>query len=161
MILPGFTSLDIRDLKGVDIVSPIYPLQVDNDIFDLVYASHVLEHFPRHMTVFVMKEWTRVLKKDGKLRISVPDFDAMVKIYQISNDLEYVIGPICGGQDYPQNFHYTIFDEKVLREQMSEAGLISIHPWDYKREDHGKIWDFSQAETYGIPISLNLEGRKA
>lgn len=160
VILPDFVNLDIRNLPGVDVTSPVFPLDIKNNSFDLVYACHVLEHFPRYMTVTVLKEWVRILKREGKLRLSVPDFEAMIKIYQISSDLDSVSGPIYGGQDYPQNFHYTIFDELKLRDQMVETGLVAIHPWDYKREDHGKIWDFSQAETFGIPISLNLEGRK-
>lgn len=161
IILPGFVNLDVRDMHGVNKVAPVYPLDLKINSFDLIYACHVLEHFPLQMTTVVLTDWVRVLKKNGKIRISVPDFNAMIQIYQVSNDIECVAGPICGGQDYPQNFHYAIFDEQKLRAQMSEAGLTAIHSWDFKREDHGKIWDFSQAETCGIPISLNLEGRKA
>jgi hypothetical protein len=43
---------------------------------------------------------------------------------------------------------------------MEESGLIAIHPWDFRRTSHSKHFDFSQAITFEIPISLNLEGRK-
>ena len=43
---------------------------------------------------------------------------------------------------------------------MEQAGLEAIHPWDFNRTSHSKFWDFSQATTQEMLISLNLEGRK-
>ena len=50
--------------------------------------------------------------------------------------------------------------KKKLINLLNEAGLEAVHPWDYRRTIHSKFWDFSQATTNEIPISLNLEGRK-
>ena len=44
---------------------------------------------------------------------------------------------------------------------MNKCGLTAVHTWSPKRVSHGDIWDYSQACTWEIPISLNLEGRKA
>jgi predicted SAM-dependent methyltransferase len=160
VILPGFINLDIREEEGIDKVSLVYPVDYDNNTFDLVYASHVLEHFPRKQTLNILKEWARVLKKDGVLRISVPSLGALIKIFQQTKDLSQIIGPMFGGQDYRYNYHCNIFDYKTLKELMEKAGLTAIHYWDTRRTIHSDYWDFSQAETKGIPISLNLEGRK-
>jgi hypothetical protein len=43
---------------------------------------------------------------------------------------------------------------------MEEVGLVAIHPWNFRRTLHSDYFDFSQATTWEIPISLNLEGRK-
>ena len=43
---------------------------------------------------------------------------------------------------------------------MEISGLTAVHPWLYQRTIHSDFWDFSQAETCGIQVSLNLEGRK-
>ena len=43
---------------------------------------------------------------------------------------------------------------------MMEAGCTAVHPWDFRRTIHSDHWDFSQATTNEIPISLNLEARK-
>lgn len=160
VLLPGFINLDIRDEEGIDKVSLVYPIDYDNDTFDLVYASHVLEHFPRKQTLNILQEWARILKKGGILRISVPNIEELVKIYQQEKDLDQIIGPLYGKQDYRYNYHYTVFDYKILKGLMEKAGLASVHYWDFKRTIHSDYWDYSQAETKGVFISLNIEGRK-
>ena len=83
VILPQpFENLDGRDLPGVDYVGDVYPLDFKDNTFDLVYSSHVLEHFKRELTPKILKEWTRVLKPDGILRISVPSFENLIEIYK-------------------------------------------------------------------------------
>ena len=161
-ILPKpFENLDVRDIEGVDHISKDFPLtQFEDGTFDLVYASHILEHHPRNEVESVVSEWTRVLKVDGILRLSVPSFENAIKIYQETGKLENVIGPIIGGQTYEYEFHYCIFDNRTLTNLMKKCGLTAIHPWIYQRTTHTDYWDFSQAETYDIQVSLNLEGRK-
>lgn len=153
-------NLDIRPLIGVDHVGEVYPLNFDGNLFDIVYASHLLEHFKRSDTQKIVNEWVRVLKPGGLLRISVPSLENITKIYQETGDIEQILGPLMGGQTYDHNFHYMAFDKINLTKIMKSAGLIAIHPWDFRRTSHTKIWDFSQAITNETPISLNLEGRK-
>ena len=160
-ILPKpFKNLDIRKKKGVDFVGAAYPLKFKSNSFDLVYASHVLEHFKKKDTLKVLKDWVRVLKPGGTIRISVPCIDNLIKIYKYDNEIENVLGPILGGQTYKENFHYNLFNKENLTEYLKLSDCEAIHPWDYKRTIHSKFWDFSQATTKEIPISLNLEARK-
>ena len=161
VILPKpFENLDTRDMVGVDHVSEAFPLPFEDNTFELVYASHVLEHFTRGETQSVLNEWVRVLKPGGTIRLSVPSIEQLIQIYQKSEDIEYIIGPLMGGQTYEQNFHYNMFDTKSLTKYLETAGCEAVHPWNYKRTSHSKFFDFSQATTWEIPISLNLEARK-
>ena len=52
-----------------------------NDTYDLVYHSHVLEHFSKNDGKKLLEECFRVLKKDGVLRIAIPDLERIVKNY--------------------------------------------------------------------------------
>ena len=159
-VLPKpFINIDSRKKKGV-LNLKAYPLKFKNNTFDLVYASHILEHFNKMKVLKVLKEWVRVLKPGGILRISVPSFDNLSSIYKIDKNIENISGPLMGGQTYKDNFHYEIFNQKKLIKLLTNAGLEAIHPWDFRRTIHSKYWDFSQATTNEIPISLNLEGRK-
>jgi predicted SAM-dependent methyltransferase len=161
VILPKpFINLDQRKLPGVDVQSSVYPLPFNDNTFKLVYSSHVLEHFPRTETLCILKEWVRVLKPGGLLRISVPSLERIIDIYQKCNKIENVTGPLMGGQTYDTNFHQNVFDTLYLTKLMKDAGLTAIHTWDYRRTIHADFFDFSQATTFEIPISLNLEGRK-
>jgi 2-polyprenyl-3-methyl-5-hydroxy-6-metoxy-1,4-benzoquinol methylase len=59
------------DKLGVNIVKS--PAQLQDLLFDLVYTSHVLEHFVDLSTIFV--QINHLLKLTGKLIIEVPNFD--------------------------------------------------------------------------------------
>ena len=161
VILPKpFENLDTREMSGVDHVCEADKLPFTNDTFDLVYSSHVLEHFERNKTQYIINEWVRVVKPGGTIRLSVPSFEALIRIYEVSGDMEYIIGPLMGGQTYEQNFHYNMFDKNNLTKYLENAGCEAVHTWDYRRTSHSKYFDFSQATTFEIPISLNLEARK-
>ncbi len=52
----------------------------DNE-FDVVYHSHVLEHFSKKQADFFLEECYRVLKPNGIIRIAVPDLEQIAKLY--------------------------------------------------------------------------------
>jgi predicted SAM-dependent methyltransferase len=53
----------------------------DNNSVDVVYSSHVLEHFSNQQADFLLSECYRVLKKDGIVRVVVPDLESICKEY--------------------------------------------------------------------------------
>jgi predicted SAM-dependent methyltransferase len=54
---------------------------IDNK-FDVVYHSQVLEHIPKEKASDFIKECHRVLKKNGTIRIVVPDLENIVDEYK-------------------------------------------------------------------------------
>ena len=49
--------------------------------FEVVYHSHVLEHFPKDKAIDFIKECYRVLKLNGIIRIAIPDLEQIVLNY--------------------------------------------------------------------------------
>ena len=49
--------------------------------FDVVYHSHLLEHFPKAEAESFLKECCRVLRSQGILRIVVPDLEQIARSY--------------------------------------------------------------------------------
>ena len=45
----------------------------EDESVDYIYCSNVLEHFEKYESTAVLKECQRVLKKDGIVRVIVPD----------------------------------------------------------------------------------------
>ena len=126
-----------------------------------MYSAHTLEHFPRNEVESVLREWVRVTKVDGVVRLAVPDFEQAIKVYHKTDKrIENILGLTVGGQSYDYEYHYVIFDKTSLTGLMKRCGLTSIHKWAYQRVSHGDYWDYSQGQVFEIPISLNLEGRK-
>ena len=168
--IPGFIHVDLAPLKHVDHVGPVEDLHwVADDSVDLIYASHVLEHFPRAATLDVLREWRRVLRPGGTLRLAVPDFAACAKIYHeqgLADGLSGVIGLVSGGQRDAYDFHKTIFDEQFLTRLLRQAEFSEVRRWDWRETEHAAIDDFSQAylphldKENGLLMSLNLEAIK-
>lgn len=164
---PEFINLDARPMPHVHIVSKnVFRLRMIPDaVLDMVYMSHVLEHVPRGQVLQTIKEMGRVLKKGGILRISVPDFDHIIRIYEESgNDVGSIAPALMGGQNYKFNFHYSIFNRSYLVALLTRGGFHEIESWDPGQCAHHDFEDWASKFVYlgekPFPISLNLEARK-
>ena len=73
------------------------------------FLTEWLEKTNKYLNERVLKEWVRVVKVDGTIRISVPSFKSAVEIYSKTGKLENVLGPLVGGQTYDYEFHYCLF----------------------------------------------------
>ena len=52
-----------------------------DDLFDVVYHSHIIEHFPRATAAAFMRECWRVLRPGGILRLAAPDLEGAARAY--------------------------------------------------------------------------------
>ena len=82
--LDGFLNIDARTDVNADLVADITALTAfaDGDA-ELIYACHVFEHMPRPQIMDVLAGWHRILKPRGILRLAVPDFAALCKLYYL------------------------------------------------------------------------------
>jgi len=144
--LDGWLNIDCRKFPSVNIVSDLKNLKkFENKSADIIYASHLLEHFSHKETNKILKEWNRVIKKNGKLYLAVPDFNKLILKFMILRNPKVIIAPLFGAQDYKENFHYTTFNFKSLKKQLKEAGFTKIKKTKFKFlpknfEDNSKIW---------------------
>ncbi len=72
----GWTHIDCGDFPHVE-SHDITQLPFDDTGITLIYVSHVLEYFDREEVLLILKEWYRVLKFGGILRLAVPNFEVM------------------------------------------------------------------------------------
>lgn len=165
--IPGFVHIDAVDYPHIDHVATIDNLSfIPDSSVDLIYNCHVLEHFKRRDVVRVLREWFRVTKPGGILRISVPDFAKLCEVYQREGNLDMVIGALFGRQDYLYNIHYNVFDFKSLSDVLHQAGFTDVKLYDWRKTEHADVDDYSQAyiphmdKENGILISLNVECTK-
>jgi predicted SAM-dependent methyltransferase len=76
-----------------------------NNEFDVVYHSHLLEHFTTTDAKFFLKECFRVLKSDGILRIAVPDLEQIVMNYMKS-----LHGALSGDPESAENYEWIMLE---------------------------------------------------
>ncbi|MGI9211736.1 MAG: DapH/DapD/GlmU-related protein [Methylococcaceae bacterium] len=165
--IPGFLHIDAQPFPHVDWVSDVAQLDmIPESCVDLIYASHVLEHFGRWEFRSVLSEWRRILKPGGVLRIAVPDFAACAKLYYekgLADGLNGLIGLVCGGQRNSHDYHHMIFDESFLTHELVGLGFRQVRRWDWRTTEHTEIDDYSQSylphldKESGTLMSLNLE----
>ena len=155
-----YSHLDSKD---------IFNLPYEDNSVDLIYASHVIEYFNREEVKDVLNEWIRVLKPNGKLRLAVPNFEAMVNLYlNLGVSLNQFLGPLYG--EMPMSgekiYHRTTYDYDVLYDLLESLGLKDIHRYDWRKTSHAEFDDHSQAyiphmdKESGTLISLNVEAIK-
>jgi len=172
--LPNYIHIDLADYPHIDYKHDIRTLPMFKDLsVDLIYASHVIEYFDRVEVIEVLKEWYRVLKYGGILRLAVPDFEALVQVYLKYKDLNLILGPLYGRWEIPGTnkiiYHKTVYDFISLKEILEKVGFKNVKRWDWQEVFVGEYKgydDYSQAyiphmdKENGILISLNVEAEK-
>ena len=164
--IPGWIHIDLKKYPHIDYVTDASDLHVfENNSVDLIYACHLLEHFKRCDIDLVLKEWYRVLKPGGILRLSVPDFSALVEVYNKYKDMGIIMGPLYG-RGNPGNQHYIAFDFRYLKKRLQLIGFDKVRLWDWRISDIKDYDDYSQSyiphlcKNDGILVSLNVEAIK-
>ena len=163
-----FETVNIVKTSTTDYISDItQKLPFEDGSFDVIYASHVLEHTPWYFLEDTLREWVRVLKKGGVLEVWVPDGLKIAKAFcdaelDINKDFEkdgwYRFNEekdscvwFCGrifsygdgqGTRGHFNFHLSSFSERFLKKVMKKSGLSEIKrmdPSECRGYDHGWI----------------------
>jgi SAM-dependent methyltransferase len=101
--------------------------------FDVVYHSHLLEHFPKESAPVFLRECHRVLKSGGMIRIAVPDLEAIVRLY-----LEALEKASRGIPGWAENYDWMLLEmyDQAVRER--SGGSCN----EYYRVDPIPNWDF-------------------
>lgn len=115
--------LDCRADIRVDCVADVRSIPFPDEHFDVVYSSHVLEHFKKEESLPLLTEWTRVLKPSGELQLFVPNLEwaALQIVHGICD--EFVLNCIFGRQEYPEDYHHTGFTPDRIKHLLSQLPI--------------------------------------
>lgn len=141
--LRGYVNIDIK------FGTSAFPLAYPDGSVDEIYCSHTLEHFPLVQVQDVLKDWVRALKPGGVMKIAVPDFARIAKLYLTGERTIPLFSYVVGSQQDEHDYHKAVFDRISLEHYLKAAGLSDIQEWQSEAND-----------CASFPISLNLMGRK-
>lgn len=166
--IPNFLNIDLSKHKHIHFKRNVSDLKnFKSNSVDYIYACHVLEYFDYHQGTKTLKEWKRVLKPKGVLKISIPDFEALIKVYKKTKKINDIIGPLFGRMDSDKKiiYHKCVYDFKKIKEMLKKIGFNKIKKFDWKKTWHSKYDDHSKAyfphmDQKGILISLNIHAEK-
>jgi SAM-dependent methyltransferase len=119
---PNVRAHDLRD--GIP-----YP----DGTFDVVYHSHVLEHFSKHAAPVFLRECYRVLSPGGVMRVAVPDLERIARLYLEA--LEKASRGILGWEANYEWMLLEMYDQAVRESSGGSCG-------EYYSRDPIPNWDF-------------------
>jgi predicted SAM-dependent methyltransferase len=111
----AWTNVDFTS-SGTDVLAHnlLKGIPFADQSFDVVYHSHVLEHFSKDDGNRFLKECYRVLKPNGILRVAVPDLERIVKEYLRNLELA-----LQGDENAANNYDWIkleLYDQAVRNE---------------------------------------------
>lgn len=160
--IKGFESLNLgkseRTEGGADHEGDARQLPFENNVFDIVYSSHCIEHIQWYQVEDTIKEWVRVLKPGGSLEVWTVNGYAIAKALVVYEETGKWTGPPikewnnkkvlamlkddpylwASGRimsyprsgDYDSNLHRVIWTPKFLKDCFQKAGLKNIRDMD-------------------------------
>ena len=166
-IIDGWANIDQVQREGVEIWD-VRRLSCGYGNAEIIYASHVLEYFDEREVLAVLKDWYSALRPGGILRLSVPNIESLITVYQKTRSIANIVGPMYGRMAVGQEliYHKTIYDYATLSFLLRVVGFRAIRKWSWRETEHWYVDDGSQAyfphmdKKCGILMSLNAEGTK-
>jgi predicted SAM-dependent methyltransferase len=115
------------------------PFPLPDCAFDYVYSEHMIEHITWTQGQLMLQECFRVMKPGGRIRISCPDINFLIKLYQDPDELDqaYMAHTTPAWAPYPSaiftfnNFvrdwgHKFIYDQETLSLSLQAAGFETV-----------------------------------
>lgn len=154
---PEWDLLDAQRGHEIDYVARwgLEPLPIPDCAYDVIYASHVIEHIPWYHTLDALREAHRIIVPGGSLEIWTVDFAVVVQAYLAK---EWAGDWDCGGRikhwmhsiagrtfayeknGNPHMWHKALFDREYLGECLTQAGFSTLENLTKTRgHDHGVI----------------------
>ncbi|HEX7012851.1 MAG TPA: class I SAM-dependent methyltransferase [Steroidobacteraceae bacterium] len=166
--IEGFETLNVVGGINVDYVwNAAARLPFRKNTFEIIYASHVLEHIPWYKTERVLADWVRTLVPGGRLELWVPDGLKICRAFveaetngtrefhrdgwwRFNPDRDpcvwasgriFSYGDGTGRRNHP-NWHLALFSFRHLEQLLKRAGCSRVERLDRSRvrgHDHGWI----------------------
>ena len=159
----GFVNVDVLpDAPGVDIVADITErLPFDDGEADMLYASHILEHFSHAEVPRVLAEWRRVLRPGGQILVAVPDLAVIARMLLEERRGWFTpphnpwLGALYGGQKDDWDYHKGGFTDQWLAYSLAEADFghmrrVKDFP-EIGLQDSSASW-----QPFGVNVSMNM-----
>jgi len=112
-------TFDINPKNSPTVCGDMHRMPFVDMVFDKVVMSHVLEH--THRTLTVLAEVNRILKSNGLLEITVPNFAGFATLIHWFRQED--MSRLIGGHRDKHDAHHKLFTLPILREELETCGF--------------------------------------
>ena len=142
-VLPGWLNTDLHGYGREDVVyldvRKRFPLP--DASFDLVYSEHMIEHLTWAEGQHCLREYLRVLRPGGTIRVATPSLERLARLYDggagAQRYVHWAVDTLDPEVDAPlpgvaiNNFfrswgHRFVYDPETLRHALGEAGFVGV-----------------------------------
>lgn len=170
---PGYIHIDLDpDSRSVDLLVPGHSIPLANGWSDELLSIHMIEHIPPPLLKATLREWFRILRDGGALRIHTPNGRALghalvESASGVQNPFWAVQSAIFGCGRHPgvctgperlphRGDHTMVFTFPVLRDLLEEAGFSDVK--DISGED--PCYHYEQWMAYVPGLCLEVRAQK-
>jgi predicted SAM-dependent methyltransferase len=135
-LLNGFANLDYLWVPGIDLCWDITKgIPLPDHSLQGIFSEHCLEHLEKAVATKVVRDFQRLLKPTGTLRIVVPDAELYINLYVRARDGEHVKFPYVEGESLPidplnrifrGHGHLYAYDFSAMRAMILSVGFSSV-----------------------------------
>jgi predicted SAM-dependent methyltransferase len=140
---------------------PLRPNQLEG-----IFSEHVLEHLPYDRIPDILKDWHRVLRPGGSVRILVPDAELYLNTYVRAKNREPVVFPYHESAATPMMIvnrvfrgydHLYAYDFETMKRLLEQSGFTSVQHCSHRRGATPELLVDSEDRECE---SLRIEARK-
>lgn len=103
---PGYEHLEINaSCPHVEMCCSCQQIPQPDNTYEEIIAFHILEHMPWYEAEPTLKEWHRVLKPGGTIRLAMPDLTYIIETYLDVTDKMWKAELSVPGWDFPPECH--------------------------------------------------------
>lgn len=151
-IINGWLCSDIQPQNCQSIhldVTKKFPFK--DESFNYINCEHLIEHLDCSDGLFMLKECYRVLKKDGRLRISTPDLNTILRLYTCRSEnygadyIEWITNHFTGNSikdpvivvntAFHNWGHRFLYDFDFLKVQLTKCGYTEVGRFSYSQSN--------------------------
>jgi len=131
-IKPGYLNVDLHEYHKPDLVADIRHLNIlPSGFYEEIIAQDCLEHLPRCETELALKEWSRLLKHGGILKLRTTSLIDLLELFKAENyqtvELQQkLLQCLFGTQAYEGDWHFTAFTQKLLTYYLEAASFAKM-----------------------------------
>lgn len=138
--LKGFINIDLEKSTKPDLLHDITKGQLpfkENSV-DEIYWHHNIEHIQYKLWVPIINDFLRVLKPNGLLFMSYPEFDKCAKFFMenYKGQKDFWRATLYGRQLYPGDYHIAPVQTADLVRIFKRLGFAKIQWCDSPESEH-------------------------
>ncbi len=153
----GWLDTDIySELDNVVYLDATHTFPFNDNTFDYILSEHMIEHITWNKGLFMLKECLRILKPRGTVRITTPDLEVLIGLYEKNgnslndkyikwitdtwlNDIHLYHPCFVVNNGFRAWGHQFLYDSDLLAITMKEAGFVDIRQCSPGKSDDDNL----------------------